>query len=102
MYIVHVFVEVKPDAVTDFIEASIINAKASLKEPGITRFDVIQETDTPNRFVLVEVYRTKDDPARHKETEHYQHWNETVKDMMAAPRTKRIYDNIFPDDSNRE
>ncbi len=100
MHIVHVFVEVKSDAVVDFIEATILNAKASLKEPGITRFDVIQETDTPNRFVLIEVYRTKDDPARHKETEHYQHWRETVEDMMAVPRTKKIYDNIFPDDSS--
>ncbi|NIP26590.1 MAG: antibiotic biosynthesis monooxygenase, partial [Phycisphaerae bacterium] len=72
MFIVHVFVHVKLDKVDEFKSASIENARNSLKEPGIARFDVIQQQDDPSRFVLVEVYRTADDPARHKETQHYQ------------------------------
>ena len=96
MFIVHVFVDVKLDRVEDFKSASIENARNSLKEPGIARFDVIQQLDDPSRFVLVEVYRTVNDPARHKETPHYQKWRESVEEMMAAPRQSVKYQNIFP------
>ncbi len=99
MFIVHVFVHVKDDQVDAFVEASRENAENSLEEPGVARFDVIQQRDDPTRFVLVEVYRTPDDPARHKETAHYKKWRDTVADMMAEPRTSLKYDNIAPDDS---
>jgi quinol monooxygenase YgiN len=100
MFIVHVFVEVKPDRVQDFIDVTLQNARESIKEPGISRFDVLQDQKTPNRFVLNEVYRTREDPASHKQTDHYNHWKETVADMMAVPRTKQIYDNVFPQDED--
>jgi len=96
MFVVHVFIQVKEDNVEEFIEATLANAEASLKESGILQFDVLQARDRANQFVLVEVYRTKDDPARHKETEHYNLWKQTVADMMAVPRTKQIYDPLFP------
>lgn len=96
MYIVHVFVKVKPDYIEPFKAATLMNAQASVKEPGIARFDILQEEETPDSFVLVEVYRTKDDPARHKETVHYQHWRDEVEEMMAEPRTKKVYANIYP------
>jgi quinol monooxygenase YgiN len=96
MFIVHVFVHVKSDKVEEFKSASMENARNSLIEPGIARFDVIQQQDDPCRFVLVEVYRTADDPARHKQTQHYQKWRDTVEDMMAEPRRANKYDNIFP------
>ena len=99
MFIVHVFVHVKSDKVEEFKSASMENASNSVKEPGIARFDVIQQQDDPSRFVLVEVYRTADDPARHKETQHYQKWRDTVEDMMAEPRRAIKYQNIFPDES---
>jgi quinol monooxygenase YgiN len=99
MFIVHVFVHVKSARVEEFKSASMENARNSVKEPGIARFDVIQQQDDPNRFVLVEVYRTADDPARHKETPHYQKWRDTVEDMMAEPRRAIKYQNIFPDES---
>lgn len=99
MYIVHVFVHVNPDAIDDFKRATMTNAKESVQEPGIARFDVLQDADDPHRFVLVEVYRTKDDPASHKETDHYKRWKKAVEDMMAEPRTKKIYHNIFPDET---
>lgn len=97
MYIVHVFVQVKPEYRDDFIHETVANATASCQEPGIARFDVLQEADDPNRFVLVEVYRTKGDPARHKQTAHYQQWKDEVEKMMAAPRTKVVYESVFPD-----
>jgi quinol monooxygenase YgiN len=96
MYIVHVFVQVKPVFIEPFKTATLLNAKASLEEPGIARFDVLQEEGHPESFVLVEVYRTKDDPARHKETAHYQDWRDTVEEMIAVPRSKNIYQNCFP------
>ncbi len=98
MFIVHVFVHVKPDQVEAFKSATIENAGNSIKEPGVARFDIIQQMDDPTRFVLVEVYRTPDDPGRHKETAHYQKWRDTVADMMAEPRTSIKYTNIFPDE----
>ncbi|MHC4686526.1 MAG: putative quinol monooxygenase [Planctomycetota bacterium] len=98
MFIVHVFIRVKPDQVEAFKSATIENARNSIKEPGVARFDIIQKIDDSTRFVLVEVYHTPDDPGRHKETAHYQKWRDTVADMMAEPRTSIKYTNIFPDE----
>ena len=96
MHIVHVFVHVEPDQVEAFKAATIENASNSLKEPGVARFDVVQQQDDPTRFVLVEAYRTAEDPARHKETGHYQTWRDTVAEMMAEPRTAVKYTEVFP------
>lgn len=96
MLIVQVHVSVKPEAVEAFKEATLANARASLIEAGIARFDVIQQADDPTRFVLIEVYRDADAPARHKETTHYARWRDAVAEMMAAPRTSVKYVNVFP------
>ncbi len=98
MLVVHVLVHIKPDQVEAFREATLENARNSVHEPGIARFDVIQQQDDPTRFVLVEVYRTPDDPGRHKETAHYQKWRDTVADMMVEPRSGIKYGNVFPDE----
>ena len=98
MFIVHVFVSVKPEQVDAFRSVTLENARNSIQEAGIARFDVIQHQDDPTRVVLVEVYRTSDDPARHKQTPHYQKWRDTVADMMAEPRTSIKYTNVFPDE----
>ena len=99
MLIVHVHVHVKPESVDAFREATLENARNSIQEPGIARFDVIQQLDDPTRFALVEVYRTSDAPARHKETAHYARWRDAVADMMAEPRTAVKFTNLFPDES---
>jgi (4S)-4-hydroxy-5-phosphonooxypentane-2,3-dione isomerase len=91
MLIVHVFVHVKPDAVTAFIDASLANARASREEPGVAQFDVIQQDDDPTRFLLIEAYRTDDDPASHKATPHYATWRDAVESMMAEPRRSIKY-----------
>ncbi len=98
LLIVHVHVHVKPDAVDAFRAATLANASASVREPGVARFDVVQSREDPTRFVLVEVYRTADAPGAHKETAHYATWRDTVADMMAEPRTAVKYVNAFPDD----
>ncbi len=98
MLIVHVFVNIKPEQVEAFRTATLENARNSIQEPGIARFDVLQEQDEPTRFVLVEIYRTSEDPGKHKETAHYQKWRDTVSDMMAEPRTSIKYTNVFPDE----
>lgn len=98
MLIVHVQVCVKPDQVDAFRAASVENARQSVREPGVARFDVIQQQDDPTRFVLVEVYRTSEDPGRHKETAHYQKWRDAVAPMMAEPRTSVKYTNVFPNE----
>ena len=98
MFIVHVHVHVKPESVEQFRRASIENARSSIEEPGVARFDVIQQADDPTRFVLVEVYREPADADRHKETEHYAVWRDAVADMMAEPRSSVKYANVFPAD----
>ncbi len=100
MLVVHVHIHVKPEAVDAFIEATLENARNSLQEPGIARFDFIQQNDNPNQFMLIEVYRTPDDPARHKETAHYAKWRDTVADMMAEPRHSVKFTNLFPADES--
>jgi quinol monooxygenase YgiN len=100
MLIVHVSIHVKPEMVDAFIAATLENVRQSALEPGIARFDFIQQQDDPARFQLLEVYRSADAPARHKETAHYQHWRDTVTEMMAEPRTSVKFDNLFPDDED--
>jgi quinol monooxygenase YgiN len=98
MLIVHVHVRVKAEFVEAFKEASLENARHSVQEPGIARFDVLQQADDPARFLLVEVYRSQQASARHKETAHYATWRDTVAPMMAEPRASVKYSNIFPAD----
>lgn len=98
MFIVHVFVHVKKNEVEAFKKATIENAQNSINEPGIARFDFVQQQDDSTRFVLVEVYRTAEDPAMHKETAHYQKWRDTVADMMAEPRSAIKFFNVHPDE----
>src|SRR5689334_15150203 len=98
MHIVLVYVHVKEEYIEAFKEITQENARNSVQEPGIARFDVIQQTDDPTRFVLVEVYRSTDAPAQHRETAHYQKWRDDSADMMETARTRTEYVNIFPDD----
>ena len=92
MLIVHVHVHVKPDQIEAFNAASLKNAALSIQEPGMTCFDVLQDRSDPTRFLLIEIYRSPEDPARHKETEHYKAWRDTVEAMMAEPRTSVKYE----------
>jgi (4S)-4-hydroxy-5-phosphonooxypentane-2,3-dione isomerase len=97
MYIVQVHVHVNPEQVDSFINVTIENAMSSTSnEPGIIRFDVMQFEEDPSRFELLEVYRTRDDSIKHKETSHYKRWREIAEPLMAEPRTRAVYRNIFP------
>src|SRR5262245_33375628 len=98
MLVVHVHIHVKPESIEEFKRATIANATQSIHEPGIARFDLLQQSDDPARFILVEVYRTADAPAQHKETTHYAVWRDTVAPMMAEPRTSVKLANVHPPD----
>ena len=100
MLIVQVHVHVKPEATEAFREASLENARNSVKEPGIARFDVLQQQDDPTRFVLLEIYRSPEAAAAHKETSHYAVWRDSVAAMMAEPRSSVKYTNAFPGDED--
>jgi|SRR6267378_2067789 autoinducer 2-degrading protein len=100
MLVVHVHVHVKPEYVDAFKNATLANARESIKEPGIARFDVMQQRDDITRFVLIEAYRNSEAPAAHKETKHYQTWRDAVAMMMAEPRSSVKFENLFPDDQN--
>jgi quinol monooxygenase YgiN len=100
MLVVHVHVHVKPEHIESFKQATLANARESLKEPGVARFDVVQQQDDPARFVLVEVYRDSAAAAAHKETKHYPVWRDAVAPMMAEPRFSVKFNNVFPDDAN--
>jgi (4S)-4-hydroxy-5-phosphonooxypentane-2,3-dione isomerase len=100
MLIVHVHVRVKPDAADAFAAATLENARQSVREPGVVRFDVVRQDDDPTRFLLIEIYRTPADPAAHKETAHYATWRDTVETWMAEPRRSVKYHPLFPDAVN--
>jgi quinol monooxygenase YgiN len=96
LLIVHVQVHVKASDVEAFRAATLENARASVQEPGIARFDVVQSIEDETRFVLVEVYRTAEAPAAHKQTAHYLEWRAAVAPMMAEPRSSAKFHNCFP------
>ena len=99
MQILIVHAQIKPEFIDAFIAATKINAENSAKEPGVARFEFLQQQDDPSRFVLVEVYRDASAPAKHKESAHYNTWIETVNDMFVAPRTRAFYTNLAPVDA---
>ncbi len=98
MFIIHVFCHVKPDKVEEFKASIIENARNSIQEPGIARFDVIQQADDPTRFVLAEAYRSQEDNAKHRETAHYKKWAALATELLAEPRSRIVYNNVFPDE----
>lgn len=100
MIVVHVHVHTNAESVEAFRAATVANARESVKEPGIARFDFFQHQDDPTRFLLVEVYRNAQAPAAHKETKHYQTWRDTVASLMAEPRSSVKYTNLFPADKD--
>jgi (4S)-4-hydroxy-5-phosphonooxypentane-2,3-dione isomerase len=102
MLIVHVFVHVKSESVDAFKAATLENARNSVQEPGVIRFDVVQQDDDPTRFLLIEIYRTGADPALHKMTSHYLTWRETVEPMMAEPRSSVRYHAVYPEPAGWE
>lgn len=99
MYIVHVFIQVKPDALDAFQAATLDNVVNSLAEPGVARFDFLQSSEDPTHFVLVEAYHTPADADAHKQTAHYARWRDAVAEMMAAPRTSQKFVNLHPTDA---
>jgi (4S)-4-hydroxy-5-phosphonooxypentane-2,3-dione isomerase len=99
MQIVMVHVYVKPESIQAFKEITQENARHSVQEPGVARFDILQQEDDPTRFLLVEVYRDAEAPGKHKETAHYLTWRDKVIDMMAEPRYGIRYTNVFPDEN---
>jgi (4S)-4-hydroxy-5-phosphonooxypentane-2,3-dione isomerase len=98
MYIVLVHIHIKPEFVSAFIQASLDNANNSILEPGITRFDLIQEQDDPTRFILIEAYRTLEDSAAHKDTAHYARWRDQVSEILMEPRKGVRYINLNSDE----
>lgn len=99
MFIVHVFIHVKPGHLEEFKAATLANVRNSIQEPGIARFDFLEQADDPNCFTLVEVYRTPADAAKHKETAHYATWRDAVADLMAEPRSSTKFTNLAPDEA---
>jgi autoinducer 2-degrading protein len=99
MLVVIVSIVVKRDDVAAFKLATIANATASVKEPGVARFDLLQDQADPTRFALIEVYRNESAPAEHKETSHYKAWRDAVAPMMAGPRSSTKFDSVFPEGS---
>jgi quinol monooxygenase YgiN len=98
MYIVHVHIHVKPEHLDAFIAATMENARGSSEEPGVLRFDFLQQADDPTRFTLVEVYDSEADVVKHRETPHYLIWRDTAAPMMAGERTRVLYNALYPTD----
>lgn len=97
--VVFVTVQVKPEFIAAFVQATSANAEGSRQEPGVARFDIVQDQQDPAAFVLIEIYRSKQAPLDHKETAHYKLWRDTVAPMMAQPRHARKFRNVSPEDA---
>jgi len=96
MFVVIVQAHVKPENVDAFKTATLDNARNSIQEPGVSRFDIYQQSDDRTRFALIEMYRSEDAPSKHRETAHYLRWKDSVEDMLVEPRTKITYTIVFP------
>lgn len=96
MFVAMINVHVKPEFIEAFMMATIDNASNSLKESGVLRFDIYQNAEDPTRFTFVEIYNSEDAPANHRKTAHYIRWRDTTIDMMVEPRSRDIYNIIFP------
>ncbi|MDH4198612.1 MAG: antibiotic biosynthesis monooxygenase [Candidatus Aminicenantes bacterium] len=101
MLIIHVHIHVKPEDVEAFSRVTIENARNGIGEPGIVRFEVLQQIDDPKRFLLVQAYRDEDVAVRHQETAHYARWRDMVAELMAEPPTEVRFSNVFPADEGR-
>jgi len=101
MLIVHVHVKVKKEYIEEFKSATLENARNSVQEKEIARFDILQSEEEPTEFILNEVYLDKTAPAAHKETDHYKKWRAEVEKMMEKPRSSRKFTNIFPEDDDK-
>jgi (4S)-4-hydroxy-5-phosphonooxypentane-2,3-dione isomerase len=99
MLVAIINVHVKSDFIEGFKTASLDNASNSVKEPGVIRFDVYQQSDDPSRYTLVEIYKTDEDVTRHRETTHYVRWRDTVTAMMVEPRTRTTHRIVYPVES---
>jgi len=99
MFVLLVYAHVKAESVDGFLKATLENARNSRLEPGCARFDVVQEIEDPTRFTLIEVYRSREGHARHRESAHYNAWAAAVTEMFAEPRTRGIYQSVDPPES---
>ena len=95
MYIVAVTIFVKPQHVNEFIAATLDNARNTRKEPGNIRFDVSRGEDDPNRFLLYEAYRAKEDFTAHQQTAHYFRWRDAATAWMSQPRQGVKHTSVF-------
>ncbi len=96
MHVTLVHVYVKPEFLNDFIEATHANHLASIQEPGNCRFDVLQEAQEANKFILYEAYVSAEAAAAHKQTAHYLTWRDQVAPLMAQTREGVSYIGLFP------
>ena len=102
MFIQVVYLEAQPDKLDTFLAEATVNARASLTEPGVVRFDFLQQADTPTKFMLYEVYRSSNDLEAHKETDHFKRWVEKGVPTLIGERIRVIYNNLEPDDESWE
>ena len=101
MIVTCVYISVIPEVIDEFIVATTENHLQAVKEPGNLRFDLLQQSDDPCRFMLYEAYETEEAAANHKKTAHYIKWRDTVAEWMAEPRQGIKYNIIQPNDPSR-
>ncbi len=97
MFVVHIYIQVKPEYIEEFKQICTENAQNSVKEPGIKRFDCLQQSDYPTKFVLVEAYLDETGVAQHKQTAHYNKWRSEAERMIVGERTRTRYTPVWPE-----
>ena len=98
MFVVCVTIQVKPEFIEEFIEATLGNCRGTRTEPGNLRFDFSQAEGDAARFFLHEVYKTPEEFKIHQKTPHYLEWKAGVAAWMAEPRQGVKHRSLFPAD----
>lgn len=91
MFIFQVHHFIRPEAVETYRQATLENARLTVQEPGVLRFDVFQDKEDPTHFSLLEIYKDKAAQASHLQTAHFLVW----KDVYLAAQAKRGYGHEF-------
>ena len=93
--IVHLIV--KPENLDTFLIEVCANARESLKEPGVRRFEVLQHSDYPDKFMLYEVYENSEALEAHRKTPQFKRWQDYGVPLLAVPRERVLYKPVFPE-----
>jgi len=90
------YVEVAPSATSQAVGLLKALSAASRKEDGNLRFQVVQERERPNRFVVIEAWKDQAAFEGHRKGKAYAEFNEKLTPIRNAPPDERVHNALVP------